>query len=212
MWIGTYFSQSWSASSICHLSPITSQMHAQAYTCIDLQFACTFVYICAYICTYTNLCVHARTKMHTQICKYAFLTLCNCRFSPSLHWESEQANLHGVSSESIHCSHKEMWEECVNVREECVCSAVYPEDLGKSVSISRGQKTQSDPCYTLTKVLIRISLKGRKRQGEKHIACSIGCFGQEPVGWACCSVTLNLGDVYVLYGWSLLSCLFFYKP
>lgn len=49
-----------------------------------------------------------------------------------------------------------------------------PEDLGKSLSISGGQKTQSDPCYTHTKILIRISLKGRKRQGAKHIACRMG--------------------------------------
>lgn len=63
-----------------------------------------------------------------------------------------------------------------------MCEESAPEDLGKSISISGGQNTQSDPCYTLTKVLIRISLKGRKRQGEKHIACIIGCFGQEPVG------------------------------
>ena len=52
----------------------------------------------------------------------------------------------------------------MNVREKCVCSAVYPEDPGKSVSISKGQKTQSDPCYTLAKVLIRISLKGRDKE------------------------------------------------
>lgn len=200
--------------SFLHLSSLSNHL-TDACTGIHMHRFAICMHICVYMRIYLHLhkpvCACTDKDAHTN-CKYAFLTLCNCRFSPSLHWESEQANLHGVSSESIHCSHKEMWEECVNVREECVCSAVYPEDLGKSVSISRGQKTQSDPCYTLTKVLIRISLKGRKRQGEKHIACSIRCFGQEPVGWACCSVTLNLGDVYVLYGWSLLSCLFFYKP
>ena len=51
-----------------------------------------------------------------------------------------------------------------------------PEDLDKCISISGAQKTQSDPCYTLTKVLIRISLKGRERRREKHIARGIGCF------------------------------------
>lgn len=67
-----------------------------------------------------------------------------------------------------------------------------PEDLGKSLSISGGQETQSDPCCMHTKILIRISLKGRQRQGEKHIACRMGCFsGQEPVGRARCSARLN---------------------
>lgn len=79
-----------------------------------------------------------------------------------------------------------------------MCEESAPEDLGKSISISGGQKTQSDPCYTLTKVLIRISLKGGKRQGEERVACSTGCFGQEPAGRARCSVRLNSeerGDV-----------------
>lgn len=55
------------------------------------------------------------------------------------------------------------------------------------------RRQESDPCYTLTKFLIRTALKGRKKLGEKHIACSVGCFEQEPVGRACCSVTFNSG-------------------
>lgn len=90
-----------------------------------------------------------------------------------------------------------------------MCEESAPEDLGKSIYISGGQKTQSDPCYMLTKVLIRISLKGGKRQGEQCIACSIGCFGREPVGRARCSVRLNSGERRDVHRSPLSSVLFF---
>lgn len=140
----------------------------------------------------------------------------HCWFSPSLLWGNSKPSKLTWGVNWVHplfSKLEQMWEECVNVWGECICSAVYPEDLGKSISISGGQKTQSDPCYTLTKVLIRISLKGRKRQQEKHIAWSKGCFGQEPVGRAHCSVRLNSRDREDVHVWmSLFLINSFSKP
>lgn len=111
--------------------------------------------------TYTS--THANKDAHTNSLKSlhdtAWHPACPVKVSKAF------ANLHGVSTESILCKWEKMWEECVNVWAECVCSAVYPEDLVKSISISGGQETWSDPCCMHTKVLIRIYLKSRTRRG-----------------------------------------------
>lgn len=112
---------------------------------------CTNLHVSAMGCMHTTLSVHAQNEK-----KYP----------------SDKAM---VSARSILGSPnwgKNMFKK----KSVCALEESAPEDLGKSLSISGGPKTQSDPCFTHTNMPIRISLKGGRRQGARRVASSRGWF------------------------------------
>lgn len=167
------FSQSWSASSICHLL---------THTCTNLH-ASTMIYMHSYTTLRVQRCAHKLQKCLLTVTPHALPIL-------------TQTDLKSEQAQQICTGCQLSPSAALRIRKKCeksvwMCELSAPEDLGKSISISGGQKTQSDPCYTLTKVLIRISLKGRERRTSPAVQ---DVFGQEPVGRAHCSARLNSGE------------------
>lgn len=158
-------SRSWLASSTCLSNQLTlthtcTSLHASRMTCMHL---------------YTSLRVHRQTKMHTKTAKIpSYTNACTADSHPD--WAGKVSKHGNTGSEwspssALQIGIQKMWEKCVNAWGECAWGP-WKEFIHQW----GGQKTQSDPRCMRTKVPIRISLKGRKRRGVKHIACSMGWF------------------------------------